>query len=160
MTRILDRIDHFTQALLDRPWPWWLWPTMMLGMGLIAWVASLGLHPGPDEFVYFPNGTRFGDTCGLIVATGFPCPQCGMTRSWVYAARFDFLTAFFYSPGGFALFWWVQVGAVIGLVRLVTRNPIALAPPFALSAGWSVIWLVGLYALPWALRLAGINELP
>ncbi len=160
MTDLFDRFDRFAQDLVDRPWPWWLWPALLVGVGVFSWVASLGLHPGPDEFVYFPNGTRFGDTCGAILLTGLPCPQCGMTRSWVYAARLDLVHAFLYSPGGLGLFLWVQVGAIIGLVRLVTRDPAALTPPFALSAAWSGFWLVGLYGLPWILRLAGINPLP
>lgn len=160
MTELLARLDRFAQDLVDRPWPWWLWPTMLVGMGLFSWVASLGLHPGPDEFVYWPGGARFGDTCGAIVLTGLPCPQCGMTRSWVYAARLDLVTAFFYSPGGLGLFLWVQAGAVIGLARLVRRDPEALTPPFALSTGWAVFWMVGLYAVPWGLRLAGVNALP
>lgn len=160
MMQFIDRFDRFTQDLVDRPWPWWLWPSMLVGMGVAAWSASLLLHPGPHEFVYFPDGTQFGDTCGLIVAAGVPCPQCGMTRSWVYAARFEWVTAFFYSPGGLGLFLWLQVGAIIGLVRLVTRNPRALEPPLALSAGWAGFWLVALYALPYALRLAGVNPLP
>lgn len=160
MTQFADWLDRFTQALLDRPWPWWLWPTLLVSMGVIAWAASLLLHPGPHEFVYFPDGTQFGDTCGLIVATGYPCPQCGMTRSWVHAARFDLVTAFFYSPGGLALFFWVQVGAFIGLVRLVSRNPRALEPPYLLTAIWAGFWLICLYVVPWALRLGGINPLP
>jgi len=160
MTDLLDRFDRMTQSIVDRPWPWWLWPTMLVAMGVLSWVASLGLHPGPDEFVYFPNGAQFGDTCGAILLTGLPCPQCGMTRSWVHAARLDLVQAFLYSPGGLALFLWIQVGMVMGAVRLLTRNPNALAPPLGVSAAWSGIWLVGLYVLPWVLRLAGINELP
>ncbi|MEM6929922.1 MAG: DUF2752 domain-containing protein [Myxococcota bacterium] len=160
MTTLLERMDRALEMVFDRPWPWWLWPAILVATGVLTWVASLGLHPGHDEFVYFPNGMRFGDTCGAIVLTGLPCPQCGMTRSWVHAARFDLSTAFFYSPGGLGLFLWAQVGAAIGLVRLVTRNPRALTPPFAVSAAWTGFWLIGLYGLPWILRLAGINPLP
>jgi hypothetical protein len=156
VSRILDAADRIAQL---QP-PWWLWNTFLVVLGVSALGSALLLHPGPDEFVYFPNGVRFGDTCAFITLTGQPCPQCGMTRSWVYAARGQWVTSFWYSPGGLALFLWIQLGAVIGAVRLITRTPDRLVPPWALNVGWVLFWLVGLYAVPWVLRLLGVNPLP
>lgn len=140
--------------------PWWAWPTLLVVTGIVALGASWALHPGPDEFVYLPTGQRFGDTCAFIVMTGHPCPQCGMTRSWVHASRLQLVTAFLYSPGGLGLFLWVQVAAVLGAVRLIRRDPNAVTPPWQLNVGWAMLWLVALYAVPWVLRLLGVNPLP
>ncbi len=156
MRSVIDAIDRLAQART----PWWVWPATMLAAGLVALSASWLLHPGPDEFVYFPNGERFGDTCAFITILGVPCPQCGMTRSWVHAARLQLRTSFLYSPGGLGLFLWIQVAAVLGAVRLIKRDPNALVPPWQLNVGWAVFWLAGLYAGPWILRLLGVNPLP
>ncbi len=139
---------------------WWIWPTVLVATAALSLAASLLFHPGGDEFVYFPDGTRFGDTCALIVLTGAPCPQCGMTRSWVHAARLEPVTAFFYNPAGLALLLWIQIAGVVGAIRLLRRDPEAAQPPWQLNVAWGTFWLVGLYAIPWVLRLFGVNPLP
>jgi len=139
---------------------WWIWPMVLFLGGALALASSLLLHPEGHEFVYLPNGTQFGETCASITIAGFPCPQCGMTRSWVYAARGQLITSFLHSPGGLGLFLWTQVGAVIGAARLLKRDPAAWTPPTGLLLGWIGVWLVLLYALPWIARLFGINPLP
>ena len=58
------------------------------------------------------------------------------------------------------LFLWIQVGGVVGLVRLVKGEPEALTPPWQLLFGWCMSWVVLLYIVPWVLRLCGINPLP
>ncbi|MEZ4235583.1 MAG: DUF2752 domain-containing protein [Myxococcota bacterium] len=131
----------------------------------------MGAAPGPDEFTRLLNGTRFfGDTCAFLKVTGQPCPQCGMTRSFVYAARGHFVTSFFYSPGGLGLFLWSQVAGIVGAARLVrgalrVRRGAAVRPgwpplPWQLVVGWALGWTLLLYLVPYALRLYGINPLP
>ncbi len=41
------------------------------------------------------NGNAF---CVIRQTTGFPCPGCGMTRSWLAVIRGDFSSALFYHP--------------------------------------------------------------
>ncbi len=160
MNALLQALDRFAHRLARFRAPWWWWPTGLLAIGLFAITSSLLLSPGGDAFVYLPDGTRFGDTCAFIVFAGVPCPQCGMTRSWVYAVRGDLWASFLYNPAGLALFGWALVGAGIGLVRLIKRDPEALRPPWQLNVAWAIFWLVGLYAGPWVLRLCGLNPLP
>lgn len=152
------------QALLDKlaqlRFPWWTFSAFTLALALAVLAASWALVPGPDEFVYLRSGARFGDTCLFLVKTGLPCPQCGMTRSFVYAARLDLVTAFGYSPGGLGLFLWSQVAGLQGLLRLIRRDPRAFELPWQLVAGWALFWTVGLYLVPYVLRIAGINPLP
>ena len=160
MNALLSRLDRWLLGLSRVRWPWWAWPLAMVLLAAGSLTASLLLHPGPDEFVYFSNGVRFGETCASIQLAGIPCPQCGMTRSWVYGVRLDLWRAFLYNPAGLALLGWIVVGGIIGVVRLVRRNPVALRPSWQLNVGWGVFWLIGLYAVPWLLRLLGVNPLP
>jgi hypothetical protein len=147
------------RLLLWEP-PWWLWPTVLVAFAALTWAVSLALVPGPDDFVYWFGQTRFGERCAFLVATEKPCPQCGMTRSFVYAARGQLPSAFRFSPGGATLFLWISAGGLVGLVRLLRRDKVAAALPPALFAGWAVLWLVVFYSLPWALRIGGVMAPP
>jgi len=138
-----------------------MYPAALLAMAVVTLVAAWVLSPGPDEFCYLPGGIQFGGECGMVQVMGVPCPQCGMTRSFVHAARLNLVSAFWYNPAGLALFLWIQVAGFIGLVRLVTRTPRRLEPPIQVFAGWAFFWLIALYALPYALRVFfDVNPLP
>ena len=54
----------------------------------------------------------------------------------------------------------IDIVKTVGAVRLITRDPKRLAPPNNLLMSWVLAWAVGLYVLPWALRMWGINPLP
>ena len=144
--------------VFGRP-PWWLFPAILFLLGLATWLAALALSPGADEFCYV-FGMKFGEECGFKSITGLPCPQCGMTRSFVWAARLHLLKSFWYSPAGFSLFVWVEMSAIVGAVRLLTRDPKKLAPRWQWLVGWTLFWMIGLYFLTWVGRLAGLNQLP
>lgn len=143
------------------PIPWRVYNAGLVVLALLVVGTSLAMHPDPldPRFVNWPTGQRFGDTCAFLATTGLPCPQCGMTRSFVYAARLDLVASFFYSPGGLGLFLWSQVAGVIGAIRLV-RGPRAVQLPWQITVGWALAWTFLLYVGPYVLRLAGINPLP
>jgi hypothetical protein len=144
------------------PIPWRVYNAGLVVLAVVVFGTSLAFYPDPvdPQWVNLPTGARFGETCGFLAVTGLPCPQCGMTRSFVYAARLDLVASFFYSPGGLALFLWAQVAGVIGAVRLVRGDPFALTLPWQITVGWALAWTFLLYLGPYALRLAGINPLP
>ncbi len=59
--------------------------------------------------------------CGMLMATGRPCPTCGMTTSWAHAAHGQWVDAFITQPGGLllcllaaAVFWVALHTAVFG----------------------------------------------
>jgi len=139
--------------------PWWLWNGFLVVLGVTSLISALALQPGPDEFVYL-WGHKVGDTCASITYTGHPCPQCGMTRSFVHGARFHVIEAFRYNPAGYVLFLWFQVGAVVGAIRLLRRDRRALGIPYWVPMYFTGFWVVVLYLIPYGLRLAGINPLP
>lgn len=139
--------------------PWWLWNAFLVVVGASSLAAALALQPGNGEWVYF-MGHQVGDTCAAITLTGYPCPQCGMTRSFVYGARFRIVEAFFFNPAGYTLFVWLQVAAAIGAIRLAMRNPAAVRLPWWLPVYWTMFWFIFLYVLPYGARLFGVNPLP
>jgi hypothetical protein len=47
--------------------------------------AALVLTPGPDVVSLF--GHDIPIVCGFRRLTGWPCPGCGLTRSFVFAAH-------------------------------------------------------------------------
>ncbi len=138
---------------------WWAWPAFLLTIAVITWASALIVEPRADEWTYI-FGERVGDTCAWIQLTGNPCPSCGMTRSFAHAARLHLARSWLYNPGGLTLFLWITAAGFVGAVRLITRDPKRLAPPNNLLMSWVLAWAVGLYVLPWALRMWGINPLP
>lgn len=153
----LDAIARdFNKAMTFR---WWVWPAFLVGVALLTWVSALTVEPRPDEWTYL-WGERLGDTCAWIQLTGQPCPSCGMTRSFAHAARLHFGQSWWYNPGGLTLFFWITAAGFVGAVRLITRDPEKLRPPPNVLMTWVLSWAFGLYALPWVLRLWGINPLP
>jgi hypothetical protein len=131
----------------------------MVLLGATVLTASLLLEPRPDEFTYL-LGERFGGPCLFRELSGVACPQCGMTRSFVWAARGAWATAWHYSPGGFTLFLAIELTAVIGLTRWVRRTPEALRLSQRTWILLLLAWVIGLVLAPWGLRIAGLCPLP
>jgi hypothetical protein len=157
---MIAMLDAFTAFFFSRRTPWWLWPGVLVAMAVVANGLSLFFQPLGDEWVAFPGGTQFGDTCAMIMATGQPCPQCGMTRAWVHAVRGDLIAAWFYSPSGLLLLAWVNAAGLIGVARLVTQNPRKWELPTGIMMGWVMFWLFPMYIGTYVLRLIGLNPLP
>jgi len=92
--------------------------------------------------------------CGMLRATGKPCPTCGVTTSFVLAAHGRFAESLVNQPFGFALFLLVA-GVLAGLVFtlatgrswypvFVRVNPVVflLALLGLLLASWAYKWSV------------------
>lgn len=83
------------------------WPDKAFSGAVLAFPAVVlgiarSLHPsaagmGTHEQLGLPP-------CRFLAFTGFPCPSCGLTTSFAYAAHFHFQQAFFASPFGLLLF--------------------------------------------------------
>lgn len=118
--------------------------TVTAAIGLaIAYV--IGLPPFP--------------TCAFKIASGHPCPGCGMTRSVVNLAHADVLTSLRFHPLGVVMAGGLVagiLGALIGLVRgtdpvweLVERRGSWLFGSFLVAL--LGIWVVRAFLVPsWA----------
>lgn len=54
--------------------------------------------------------------CPFRAILGIPCPSCGLTRSYLHAARLDFKNAFYYHP------LWPVVGIALVIFLLYQFN--------------------------------------
>jgi len=128
-------------------WVWLLASAFVLAAaGLFVLVDDQRVGVGSSQLV-LPG------TCVSRYAFGFPCPACGMTRSFVALAHGEPLRACAFNPAGVLLF------ALIAL-----QLPWRTAQIWRIRAGhaeWDEAWLhwaVGLSAialvLQWIVRLA------
>ena len=97
----LDRVTQWLERAVHGPHPWWLWPSALVFLASICIGAAIFVYPDYDD----PTrvmwlGQMFGGECGMKTALGIPCPQCGMTRSWVYLVRGQVLDAFTFNAAG------------------------------------------------------------
>ncbi len=131
--------------------PWWIAPALLVLIGVGVWAASLVFWMDADHHVWMWN-IRLDGTCAMITMTGYPCPNCGMTRSWISAARLHPLSALHYNPAGFLLFIGFSTTGIIGLVRLLTGKASKWTPTVR-----TILWAVGLwmavYLGSWFLRV-------
>lgn len=146
--------------ILYGPYPWWLWPSALVTLAASAVAASLLFTPSDDPTRVFVLGQAFGGECGMKVALGIPCPQCGMTRSWVHLVRGNIFEAFRYNAAGALLLLWIVTGGFVGAVRLVTGRARALRPPWLALFLWAMFWLLVPYMGLWVARILGVNPLP
>jgi len=160
LTRVARVLDRWAWWILPSgDGPWWLYPAFLVGLAVVTLTAALLVHPVEGESLAI-FGIPLDGGCSFRERTGMPCAQCGMTRSWVWAARGHLPRAFAYNPGGASLFVWILVAGVLGGVRLVCRNARLLVVDWRLLAGWVLVWMVGLNVGCWLARIAGFNPLP
>jgi hypothetical protein len=93
--------------------------------------------------------------CSFRLMTGKPCPSCGMTTAFAWAARGRFGNAWRANPAGsliapslFVAVPWLMFASITGRSRPFRSFE---APLLALVLGG-----VGLTLLAWALRISGL----
>lgn len=80
--------------------------------------------------------------CFYYENMGIECPACGNTRMFLSMAKLDFISAFFYNPVSFILFFiWNFVALLCfwGKIKFV-QNPKFLYTLFGFSVAIYVIW--------------------
>jgi hypothetical protein len=115
-------------------------------------VAGVGLSCLVAAAVANPDTVGSGPViCPFRLATGLPCPGCGLTRSWVYLAHGRWGEAMSANPFGLVLM--VAVAALVAAVlrSAVLRRPspsmaaiLASRPFLAVGAAWIVFGVVRL----------------
>ena len=96
---------------------WWFPHTVMLAMSAGILGLAAAMHT-TEAWVYL-FGYKIPILCGFRQLTGYPCPGCGMTRSFVFLAHGHVLEAFKLNPMGPFLFLFFLVQPPYRLVRLV-----------------------------------------
>ena len=70
----------------------WLPDALLLALCAAVVLAALVLTPSPDAVALF--GHEIPVTCGFRRITGWPCPGCGLTRSFAFVAHLQLVAAF------------------------------------------------------------------
>ena len=104
-----------------------------LGIGVVAsgWLAaSLWMTPAGDVLAT-PSGETLPTLCWIRAATGYECPTCGLSRSFVTFFHGDLVHAFRFHPVGPVL----AIGTVMVLVAVfglavAEREPLSGRPVF------------------------------
>ena len=122
----------------------------VVGVLLAAWLA-LGVALTPS-----PTGTGTHTVlglppCGMLLATGHPCPTCGVTTSFVLAAHGRPLEAIVNQPFGLAVFLGVLGGLAFTIVSLATgRSWCDLLSVFNVTTAVVIISVIAL--ISWAYK--------
>lgn len=155
-----QELEAALNALGMRLFKWWVWPLFMVLVGLAAVIPALVIYPMPGVEQLYLAGYEWGGACLFREQVGIPCPACGMTRSWVWAARGALPTAFTYNAAGASLFLWLVGSGALGSLRLIRRDGQLLKVPIWWVTGIAMFWLLVAFAGLFVLRGLGVNPLP
>ena len=119
-------------------------PRRQAGPAATVGLAAAGLAALAVACAVSPERAESGPVlCPFRLATGLPCPGCGLTRSWVFIAHGDFGAALRVNPFGY-----LTMAAAVALIAVVTAavlggrpipsmSPVVRSRPFlAVSACW------------------------
>ena len=88
-----------------------------------------------------------------------PCPSCGMTRSWVWLARGQEQQEERSGQVVLDRAEHVTASGLLGLARVVVREPARWKVPMNWISTMVIAWLVGPYLGLWVLRMLGYYPL-
>jgi len=138
----------------------WTWPRATLAERVVQAAVAAVLAGGIAVGLYLrPSPTGTGThtilglpPCGMLVATGRPCPTCGVTTSFALAAHGRIVDSLKNQPFGLLLFGLAAVGLMAVLTTLVagrswgpvvtpwTVKTFVLALMLAGLASWAYKW--------------------
>lgn len=116
-----------TPAPAPRPAPQrWRWSgdAVFLGVSLAVVVLAALLTPSYEAVSLF--GHEIPTLCGFRLLTGWPCPGCGLTRSFTFTAHGQLREAFAIhplGPPGFAFVLAQIPWRIVRIARIVRRTP-------------------------------------
>jgi hypothetical protein len=123
---------------------------MMAGATGVLGVARR-LKPSPSGY---GTHTQLGlPPCWFLRVTHYPCPSCGLTTSFAWAAHFEFWKAFLASPFGLLLFF-ATIGMIPLSVMLLGRRISYRRITESAAFPRAVYAATGLYLMSWVFKVA------
>ncbi len=96
--------------------------------------------------------------CRFLALTGLPCPSCGLTTSFAFAAHFQFQQALLASPFGLLLFFAVVL-AIPAICFQLWRQIAWESMVRALDLTTITSWAVAAYFTSWFCKLTLVSVL-
>jgi len=157
MTETLQEIDRKVPIIFTPPVERQTLPASGRFIALLVALAPLSVLIVASQLPPAPAGTgthlQMGfQRCEFLRTTGLPCPSCGMTTSFSWFVRGNWLASLYVQPGGFALallcgaiFWAGMYAAITAapLHRLLRQIPGIYSVPiilgfFIAAWGWKI----------------------
>ena len=120
-----------------------LWTMLAVTTGILLTIYS------PLEYLFHQLGYKDSNGCPLLTLAGFPCPLCGMGRSFGALVSLDFRKSLYYNPSG--IFFFTISGLVLGVVFLLGIFGYEIKVKEGLLKLWYVF--AGLIAVMWVLNI-------
>jgi len=114
-------------------------------MLLAAWLSPDPSGMGTHQQLGFPP-------CGLVIASGIPCPTCGMTTAFAWVARGHIGAAFAAQPFGAMLALATALTAGLALAALVTGRAWRVNW-YRVSPGWVAATVAVSFAAAWLYKV-------
>jgi hypothetical protein len=89
-------------------------------LGLALWLSPSGAGSGTHQQLGLPP-------CGWMVSMNMPCPSCGMTTAFSYAAHGSLLSSFLVQPMGFVLALMTAAAFVVSIFVACTGSMVGYA---------------------------------
>ena len=138
-----------SMTALDRPVVSRLYAMALAAAAGAVLAAAAGLTPSESYMGTHRQLRITRHPCAFVLATGFPCPTCGMTTAFAYAVRGQFLRATRSQAAGLLLALATAGTAVLGAVAVVTGKRPRLNW-YRVNPNRLVWWLTGLLVAAWA----------
>lgn len=99
----------------------------IINIALAAVIAAIFIYSA----IFSPEANNYPVQCVHEMATGKPCPSCGLSHSFSYIVRGDLESAARWNSNGIAvfLFFLLQLVMRISFAVAVRRNPSFASPP-------------------------------
>jgi hypothetical protein len=138
------------------------WPRWRVGLWNVSWACAAAAPVSIARWLT-PDAKGVGThqqlglpPCTFYWLSGIPCPFCGMTTSWSYAAHLMPLRSFHNQPMGLVLFV-ITAAFIPGLLVMAAMGRSAFTPEQVFDRmglrGWSALFLGLLFAWIWKIAL-------
>jgi hypothetical protein len=118
-------------------------------LGLALWMTPDPSGIGTHRQLGLPG-------CTLVMASGYPCPTCGMTTAFSHAVRGRWLRALHSQPAGFVLALVTLVVALAAASTAVTGKTWGLNW-YRIRPWWCMATIAGVLLLGWGYKIAVIR---